>query len=263
MKQWIWISEFGQEARLLLLGGEPFGVDIEMWWNFVARTKDEIEQAYRAWESDERSVSARSHSAWSGLRHPSHSGWCEHRSHYWTGQNYPTHDQAVESPSFLESLIQLPGTLLQFPGRALQAMDALNDLADRVERLMTLLERLEGGVTRSPAAGSTWPRSVSPKPSAGSKGRSVNTGCLVAQPVGLRFCAAFVDRATAGDRAPPKQPRQDVARIFHQELAKIVGTLDERFGHLDLVVTDMARLVEAVIGTIPGMRRVLRTTTVI
>jgi ABC-type transporter Mla subunit MlaD len=46
------------------------------------------------------------------------------------------------------------------------------------------------------------------------------------------------------------------------ELAKVVGTLDDRFGHLDSVVTDLAKLVEAVIGTIPGMRRVLRTSAV-
>jgi ABC-type transporter Mla subunit MlaD len=44
------------------------------------------------------------------------------------------------------------------------------------------------------------------------------------------------------------------------ELATVVRTLDERFGHLDTVVTELARLVEAVVGTIPGMRRVLRPT---
>ena len=44
------------------------------------------------------------------------------------------------------------------------------------------------------------------------------------------------------------------------ELASVVGLLDDRFTHLDTVVTDLARLMEAVVGTIPGMRRVLRTT---
>lgn len=39
------------EARLLLLGGEPLGEPIEMWWNFVARTKDEITDAWRAWQA--------------------------------------------------------------------------------------------------------------------------------------------------------------------------------------------------------------------
>ncbi len=38
------------EARFLLLGGEPLGEPIQMWWNFVARTKDEITEAWRAWQ---------------------------------------------------------------------------------------------------------------------------------------------------------------------------------------------------------------------
>ncbi len=37
-------------TRLLLLGGEPLGEKVSMWWNFVARDQDEITQAYRDWE---------------------------------------------------------------------------------------------------------------------------------------------------------------------------------------------------------------------
>lgn len=36
-------------ARLLLIGGEPFAEPVLMWWNFVARTQDEIEAAIRDW----------------------------------------------------------------------------------------------------------------------------------------------------------------------------------------------------------------------
>lgn len=36
-------------ARMLLLGGEPLGERIQMWWNFVARDRDEIEAAWRDW----------------------------------------------------------------------------------------------------------------------------------------------------------------------------------------------------------------------
>ncbi|HSL11209.1 MAG TPA: pirin family protein, partial [Actinomycetota bacterium] len=36
-------------SRFLLLGGEPLGVPIKMWWNFVARDLDEITEAWRAW----------------------------------------------------------------------------------------------------------------------------------------------------------------------------------------------------------------------
>lgn len=37
-------------ARVLLLGGAPFGEDIVMWWNFVARSHDEVVAFREAWE---------------------------------------------------------------------------------------------------------------------------------------------------------------------------------------------------------------------
>ena len=36
-----------EDLRLMLLSGEPLGEDIIMWWNFVARSHEEIE-AFRA-----------------------------------------------------------------------------------------------------------------------------------------------------------------------------------------------------------------------
>ena len=41
-------------ARVLLIGGVPFGETILMWWNFVARTPDEIRQARDDWEAHRR-----------------------------------------------------------------------------------------------------------------------------------------------------------------------------------------------------------------
>ncbi|MCX6400316.1 MAG: pirin family protein [Propionibacteriales bacterium] len=38
-------------ARLLVLGGPPFGESIVMWWNFVGRTHDDIVGARAAWQS--------------------------------------------------------------------------------------------------------------------------------------------------------------------------------------------------------------------
>jgi len=41
-----------QQARVLLLGGEPLGEQIIMWWNFIGRSHDEI-AAYRAqWQAE-------------------------------------------------------------------------------------------------------------------------------------------------------------------------------------------------------------------
>ncbi|MCP2638517.1 pirin family protein [Microbacterium sp. HD4P20] len=39
-------------ATLFLLGGEPFEDDIVMWWNFVARSHEEIADARAAWEAE-------------------------------------------------------------------------------------------------------------------------------------------------------------------------------------------------------------------
>ena len=40
-------------TRVLLLGGEPFPEPILMWWNFVARSRDELDGAPGQWESDD------------------------------------------------------------------------------------------------------------------------------------------------------------------------------------------------------------------
>jgi quercetin 2,3-dioxygenase len=41
-------------AQLLIVGGEPFAEDILLWWNFVARTPEEMEQARRDWNGGTR-----------------------------------------------------------------------------------------------------------------------------------------------------------------------------------------------------------------
>lgn len=38
-----------RSSRLLLIGGRPFGERILMWWNFVARTEEEVSQAREDW----------------------------------------------------------------------------------------------------------------------------------------------------------------------------------------------------------------------
>jgi quercetin 2,3-dioxygenase len=41
-------------ARLFLLGGEPLGETLLMWWNFVGRAPDDIIEATQAWAAGER-----------------------------------------------------------------------------------------------------------------------------------------------------------------------------------------------------------------
>ncbi|MFB9652114.1 pirin family protein [Pseudarthrobacter oxydans] len=38
-------------TRFLLIGGEPFQEELLMWWNFVGRTHEEVEQARSDWEA--------------------------------------------------------------------------------------------------------------------------------------------------------------------------------------------------------------------
>lgn len=40
-----------KDARIMIIGGEPFKEDILIWWNFVARNKEEIIQATNAWNN--------------------------------------------------------------------------------------------------------------------------------------------------------------------------------------------------------------------
>lgn len=45
-------------ARLVLIGGEPFGERIVMWWNFVGRSHNEIVEYRSAWQAEALSVGA-------------------------------------------------------------------------------------------------------------------------------------------------------------------------------------------------------------
>jgi hypothetical protein len=38
-------------SKILIIGGEPFNEDILIWWNFVARTKEEMIAATNAWNN--------------------------------------------------------------------------------------------------------------------------------------------------------------------------------------------------------------------
>jgi len=46
------IATGGEAARVLLLGGEPLGERIVMWWNFIGRTHEEIVEYRDAWQRD-------------------------------------------------------------------------------------------------------------------------------------------------------------------------------------------------------------------
>ncbi|MEO6828132.1 MAG: pirin family protein [Microbacteriaceae bacterium] len=45
------LSTEDTSARVLLIGGQPFGEQIVMWWNFIGRSHEEIVAARAAWQS--------------------------------------------------------------------------------------------------------------------------------------------------------------------------------------------------------------------
>jgi redox-sensitive bicupin YhaK (pirin superfamily) len=47
------IHNRGEEpARLILIGGEPFGEEIVMWWNFIGRDSEEIARFREEWQAE-------------------------------------------------------------------------------------------------------------------------------------------------------------------------------------------------------------------
>jgi hypothetical protein len=168
--------------------------------------------------------------------------------------------RVVEQPSLVETMIRLPGALLRLPSSALTALDAVNDLAERLDRLMAMLERVEGGVDKAGSgidlAAVGMGRAVSGLEQAvGVLNGSLPTlsySALALRTLTERLSGVAIDLATELPKATATL--QEVS----PSLASVVGSLDERFDHIDTVVTELARIVEGVIGTIPGMRRVIR-----
>ena len=167
---------------------------------------------------------------------------------------------AVESPSLVESLIRLPGALLRLPATTVTALDAINDLAERLDRLTTLLERVEGPVNKAGSgidlAGLGISHAVSGlRQAAGALDPSLpsfSDPAAALRTLAERLSDVAFERATEVPKAT-KSPR-DVS----PEVSAVVESLDEGFTHLDDVLTELARLIEAVIGAIPGLGRVIR-----
>jgi ABC-type transporter Mla subunit MlaD len=163
----------------------------------------------------------------------------------------------VESPSFAETIVRLPGALLRLPSSALAAMDAINDLAERLDRLMTLLERVEGGVDRAGSGIDLAALGISHAVSGLERAvgtldnslPSLNDSASALRSLTERLSVVAIELATELPKAT--RSLQEVS----PELAGVVGLLDDRFNYLDPVVTELVRLMEAVVGTIPGMRR--------
>jgi ABC-type transporter Mla subunit MlaD len=166
-----------------------------------------------------------------------------------------------ESPSLLETLIGFPVAVLRLPSSALATLDAINEVTERMDRLMTLLDQLDRGVNKAGSGIDFAALGISGAVS----GLEQAVGMLDASLPSLSESASALRGLTerlSGVALELVYELPKATRSLQEvspELASVVGLLDDRFTHLDTVVTDLARLMEAVVGTIPGMRRVLRT----
>jgi hypothetical protein len=168
----------------------------------------------------------------------------------------------VEQPSLVESLIQLPGTLLRLPTSAVNALDALSDMSERLDRLVTMMERIEGGMNR---AGSGIDLATSGISGAMS-GLGNAVGILDSSFPTLSDSASALRALTERLGMAVVELANELPRATksHQEVSpeppSVAGLPDERF-NLDAVFSELARLLEDMVAMIPGVRRVLRPPT--
>ncbi len=160
----------------------------------------------------------------------------------------------VEQPSLLQTIIGLPETLLRLPASTLRALDAVGDLSEKLDRLMPLLERIDGGMNRANSGIELAALGISTAVS----GLETTVATLDGSLPSLSESASVLRNLAEGLSSVafelaaelPKATRslQDVS----PELGAVVGILDQRFEHLDVVVTELAGLMEAVVGHDPG-----------
>jgi redox-sensitive bicupin YhaK (pirin superfamily) len=54
---WLDLPAGTEQARVILIGGEPFAEEIVMWWNFIARTSNEIVALREQWNAQSEPAS--------------------------------------------------------------------------------------------------------------------------------------------------------------------------------------------------------------
>lgn len=165
----------------------------------------------------------------------------------------------VEQPSLLETLLELPGTLLRLPASVLAALDAIPDVADRLDRLTTMVERMGAPMNR---AGSGADLAVSGIANAvtglqqafGSLDTSlpfISDSASVLRGIGERLGAVrgeLTIDVPETTKPPPDRSRE------RPSFVEWPGS-EEPVINLEAVVTELAGLMEAIVGAIPGMRR--------
>jgi len=155
----------------------------------------------------------------------------------------------MESPSLLESILRFPGAVVRFPSAAVDTLDALNALAERIDRLLTLLEPLEGGMN---LAGT---------------GVDVATTGITQAIVGLQQAVGTLDSSLPGFSYSSSALRSLAERLGGMSV-EVVGApeqpapphADPSFDEFSASLAELIQLVLSTVVTIPGVRHVLRVT---
>lgn len=156
--------------------------------------------------------------------------------------------RAVESPSLFEAITRFPGALIRFPSTAIDTLEGINALTDRIDRLLALLEPLEGGMTL-----------------AGTGVDFATTG-LAQAVAGLQQAVGIVD----GTRTPLSSNSAlrllagrlggTTVEVVTEEEPDTDPPLDPLVLDLDAIVAELLRVIGSVAGSIPGVREIIRVT---
>jgi hypothetical protein len=168
----------------------------------------------------------------------------------------------VEQPSLFEAIVRFPGALVRLPSTAKDTLDAINALAERIDRLVSLLEQFEPGVTLAGA------------------GVDVATSGITQALSGLQQAVGSLDGVIPGMATSSAALRGLSDRLGRTSIEIVAGAPEDvidteyddeyetQYEDPDLPLDDLTAMVNQLIGlfastfsTIPGVRQVLRVTT--
>jgi hypothetical protein len=156
----------------------------------------------------------------------------------------------MESPSLFEAITRFPGALIRFPSAAIDTLEGINALTERIDRLLMLLEPLEGGMGL-----------------AGTGVDFATTG--IAQAVaGLQQAVGIMDSSrtplsstSALRLLAGRLGGTTLEVVAEEELDADSADHPPPVLDLDAIVTELVRFAASLAGTIPGVREIIRVTT--
>lgn len=161
-----------------------------------------------------------------------------------------------------EAIVRFPGALIRLPSTAKDTLDAINALAERVDRLVSLLEQFEPGVTLAGAgvdmASSGISQAIWGLQQAVGTLDGVIPG-MSASSAALRGLTDRLGRTTIEVVAAPEDRSRGYVGGDTIEENSVEG--DPALDDLADVVSQLVGLFAATFSTIPGVREVLRVTT--